>query len=117
MKTLAPFPLCQQCISDMAHMASKMAAGADTELGRIASHRAHEILDEALKLGLSSPEVANRVMREIEKATGVKDPYAGFKIKEMAVAKTGKRASGQIQIHGPRLVAVFGCFRQQFGFF
>ena len=87
MKPLASFPQCLDCIREMARTASETAAGSDKALGAVTRRRAMEVLEKAHKQGLSSPEVANLVMREIAGITGVKDPYEEFKKREMAVAR------------------------------
>jgi len=51
-------------------------------------HIAHEILSKAEKEGLTSPETANLIMREIKRLSEVNDPYTGFKATEMSQART-----------------------------
>ena len=84
MKPLVSFPQCLDCIREMARTASEMAAGPDEALVRLAPAPLGPgpFLNEAHKQGLTSPEVANLVMREIAKDhRALKDPYAEFKEK------------------------------------
>jgi len=45
------------------------------------------ILQESMGTSASSPEIANRILREIRSMSGIEDPYALFKRKEMERAK------------------------------
>ena len=49
------------------------------------------ILQESVGTSASSPEIANRILREIRSMSGVEDPYALFKRKEMERAKAAFR--------------------------
>jgi uncharacterized protein with ATP-grasp and redox domains len=71
----------------MARNASRLAAGQDKILEQHARAGAELALEQGLQKNLSSPGVANRMFREIKRITGVEDPYAEVKAKEMEQAR------------------------------
>jgi uncharacterized protein with ATP-grasp and redox domains len=92
-----PFPSCRDCLAALAGSAAEMAAGDDSELAAVAKARGLRALAQALPTGLSSPELAGLVMREIRRATGVDDPYAEFKRQEMDLSRrTVERLAGRL---------------------
>jgi uncharacterized protein with ATP-grasp and redox domains len=64
-----------------------MAAGGDEGLRGRAIKRASELLDDPVIENLTSPEIANRMLEAIRDETGVRDPYASFKRREMEQAR------------------------------
>jgi uncharacterized protein with ATP-grasp and redox domains len=87
MKALEPFPQCVDCLMSLAKNAARLAAGRDTELATKAEANAQKILRNVKDMGLSSPQIANRIIRAVQHLTGVFDPYAEFKAQEMAQAQ------------------------------
>ena len=84
---LKPFPKCRLCLEELTKTAAELAAGGDPELRRRAQTAARVALAQSEDPGLSSPEVANRILRAIRQETGVRDPYRDFKAKEQATGK------------------------------
>ena len=64
-----------------------MAAPDNTRLAEKTESAARKILAEAEKNVTSSPQVANRILREIRRLSGVEDPFAEFKAREMDQAR------------------------------
>jgi uncharacterized protein with ATP-grasp and redox domains len=60
-----------------------MAAGDNHELQVQAEAVAQVTLDEGKRSNQIAPILANRILRTIKKVTGVADPFADYKIKEM----------------------------------
>jgi uncharacterized protein with ATP-grasp and redox domains len=71
----------------MTRQVAALAVGNDPEFQARAESVAREILVHARDLSLTSPEAANRILREIRQLSGVWDPFAGFKANEMARAE------------------------------
>ncbi|MFH1241276.1 MAG: ARMT1-like domain-containing protein [Pseudomonadota bacterium] len=87
MKSLQPIPQCIDCLVGLAQMAAGLISQDDKMLQIRASAAAHRILDKARKREMTSPEIANHILREILAFAGVPDPYAGFRAKEMELAR------------------------------
>jgi len=81
-----PFPQCVDCLMDLTQQAATQVAGQDTRFRTEAEAVAREILIDAERRGMTAPEEANRILREIKRRSGVSDPYAQFKAEEMAQA-------------------------------
>jgi uncharacterized protein with ATP-grasp and redox domains len=64
-----------------------LAASENPGLVEKAEHIARNILADAGNKESSSPQIANRILREIKQITGVEDPYSDFKAWEMAQAR------------------------------
>ncbi len=86
MEPFKPFPQCVDCLMDLAQQAATQVAGEDAQFVVEAEAVAREILIDAERRGLTSPEAANRILREIKRRSRVSDPYAQFKAEEMAQA-------------------------------
>jgi len=71
---------------DLTQQAATQVAGQDTRFRTEAEAVAREILIDAERRGMTAPEEANRILREIKRRSGVSDPYAQFKAEEMAQA-------------------------------
>ena len=82
------FPQCLDCLFDLARTAAEMAAGSDPQVKARAEEAAAAVLAQAETSGLTSPEVANRMLRAMRRETGVADPYSRFKVEEMAQARS-----------------------------
>ena len=87
MKALPPIPQCIDCLMSLAKSATALAGV--TDAGTIAKAEAatREILQKAADNRLSSPQLAGKILREIQRLTGVSDPYRQFKAREMALAR------------------------------
>lgn len=96
MQTLETFPQCADCLMSLARSASRLAAGADRALAMKAEAHAQRILRDVKDMGLSSPQIASRILREVQELTGVSDPYAEFKAREMAQSQ---RIFSQLKAH------------------
>ena len=94
MKPLPPIPQCIDCLMSLAKNAIAVAGINDADLVNKAEAVAREILKNAADNRLSSPQLARKIFREIQRLTGVSDPYRQFKAREMAVAR---EVSAQIQ--------------------
>jgi uncharacterized protein with ATP-grasp and redox domains len=71
----------------LARQAAAQAIGDDSSFLLQTEAVAREILAEAEQKGLTSPDVGNRILREVRIRSGVSDPYAKFKAREMAQAR------------------------------
>ena len=71
----------------MTKQVADLVAGNDPGLQARAESVAREILAHAREQNLTSPETANRILREIRHLSGVSDPFAWFKADEMAGAE------------------------------
>jgi len=87
MKGLQPFPQCVDCLMSLAKNAAHLAAEGDPDLATKAEATARKILKDVKDTGLSSPQIANRIIKEVQHLTGVSDPYVEFKSQEMAQAQ------------------------------
>jgi len=67
--------------------ATLMAAPDNTSLAEKTESAARKILADAEINVTSSPQVANRILREIRRLSGVEDPFAEFKAREMDQAR------------------------------
>lgn len=87
MEPLQPIPQCIDCLKSLAKTAATLAASDNNHLVEQAESISRKILQEAKDNELSSPQIANQILREIRKITGVKDPYRQFKAGEMEQAR------------------------------
>jgi len=83
MKTLHPIPKCVDCLMSLTKTATALAAPGDPEAAIKAELAARQILENAKDGDLTSPQITNRILREIQHITGVADPYVEFKNREM----------------------------------
>lgn len=82
-----PFPQCVECLMGLAQSAANLVAEQGSRFQGDAEVAASAILVEAEKRGLTSPETANLILREIKRFSGVYDPYAQLKAQEIAFAR------------------------------
>ena len=87
MKPLQPIPRCVDCLMSLAKDVVTLAASENPGLVEKAEHIARNILADAGNNKSSSPQIANRILREIKQITGIEDPYENFKSREMAQAR------------------------------
>ena len=87
MKPLQPIPQCVDCLMSLAKDVVTLADFENPGLVEKAEHITRNILEEAGKNESSSPQIANRILREIKQITGIEDPYSDFKTQEMAQAR------------------------------
>jgi len=87
MEPLKLIPQCIDCLLSLTKSATLMAAPDNTRLAEKTESAARKILAEAEKNVTSSPQVANQILREIRRLSGVEDPFAEFKAREMDQAR------------------------------
>jgi uncharacterized protein with ATP-grasp and redox domains len=87
MKQLQPIPQCIDCLTSLARDVAAMAAPANPEMTAKIERLSREIIADEAHNRSSSPQIANRILREIRRLTGMADPYAEFKTREMAQAR------------------------------
>ena len=87
MEPLNPIPQCIDCLLSMAKNTALLAADDNPGLVAKSERAAHRILADAEINPTSSPQIANRILREIRRLSGVDDPFAEFKIREMEQAR------------------------------
>jgi uncharacterized protein with ATP-grasp and redox domains len=87
MKPLQPIPQCVDCLRSLAKDVVRLAASENPGLVEKAEYITRIILEDAGNNELSSPQIANRILREIKQITGIEDPYKNFKAREMAQAR------------------------------
>jgi len=87
MEPLNLIPQCIDCLLSLAKSAALMAAPDNTSLAEKTERAARKILADAEINVTSSPQVANRILREVRRLSGVEDPFAEFKAREMAQAR------------------------------
>jgi damage-control phosphatase, subfamily I len=83
MEPLQPYPHCVDCLMSLARQSADMAAGGNPALFEEAAAAAMEILQDSEGKGMSSPEIANEMLRVVSRVSGVSDPFARFKSQEM----------------------------------
>jgi damage-control phosphatase, subfamily I len=81
------FPGCRACLLDLAQKVSLLAAGQDEDMQHKVEAVGREIVQRTQADAMTSPELANLMLREIKKITGVADPYEDYKIREMDLAR------------------------------
>lgn len=87
MEQLNPIPQCIDCLLSLARSAALMAAPDNMQLAEKTEKAACKILSDAEIHPTSSPQVANQILREVRRLSGVNDPFAEFKIREMDHAR------------------------------
>ena len=87
MEPLKLIPQCVDCLLSLAKSATLMAAPDNTSLAEKTEAAALKILADAEIKATSSPQVANRILREVRRISGVEDPFAEFKALEMDQAR------------------------------
>jgi uncharacterized protein with ATP-grasp and redox domains len=84
MTPLQPTPQCADCLMSMAKDVMALANADQARLMEKADRISRDILADAMAAESSSPQIANRILREMRHLTGIEDPYAEFKSREMA---------------------------------
>ena len=87
MEPLKLIPQCIDCLLSLTKSATLMAAPDNTSLAEKTEAAARKILADAEIKVTSSPQVANRIQREVRRLSGVEDPFAEFKAREMDQAR------------------------------
>ena len=87
MKTLLPTPQCVDCLISLANRSTALPGIGACNAEKQAQAAARRIVENTRNGGLSSPQIANRIMREIRNLTGIEDPYGEFKAREMEQAQ------------------------------
>ena len=100
MNQLEPIPQCVDCLMSLARDVTVLAKSTNPETIEKVDRISREIIEGAAGKQFSSPQIANRLLREIRQITGTEDPYAEFKSREMAQArKIYSRLRNQIDEH------------------
>ena len=87
MEPFKPSRQCADCLMGLARQAASQARGDDSSFLSQIEAVARESLAEAEQKDLTSPDVGNRILREVRIRSGVSDPYVEFKAREMAQAR------------------------------
>ena len=87
MEPLQPFPQCVDCLMSLAQSSAALADSGDKAFQGEVESVARRILEANSHSGLSSPQLAKMILKEIRRLSGVADPYSRFKAREMARAK------------------------------
>lgn len=87
MKPLQPIPQCVECLTSLAKNLVTLIAPGNPNLVEKAERIAFKILEDAGNQESNSPQITNRILREIRQITGIEDPYEDFKAREMAQAR------------------------------
>jgi uncharacterized protein with ATP-grasp and redox domains len=87
MEPLNPIPQCIDCLLTLAKNTVLLATDDNPGLVEKSERAARQILADADVNPTSSPEIANRIIREVRRLTGVSDPYIEFKAREMEQAR------------------------------
>ncbi|MCP4622465.1 MAG: DUF89 family protein [bacterium] len=100
MKQLEPIPQCVDCLMSLARDVTALAESTNPETIEEVDRISRETIEGAAENQFSSPQIANRLLREIRQITRTEDPYAEFKSREMAQAsKVYCRLKKQIDEH------------------
>ena len=87
MEPLNPIPQCIDCLLSLVRDVTLMASPDNMDLAEKTEKIAREMMAEAEISPTSSPQMANRILREVRHLTGVNDPFAEFKAREMEQAR------------------------------
>ena len=87
MEPLNPIPQCMDCLLSLVRDVTLTAAPDNADLAEKAEKIAREMMAEAETIPSTSPQLANRILREVRQLTGVSDPFAEFKAREMDQAR------------------------------
>lgn len=87
MKPLQPIPQCVDCLISMAKDVITLANADNASLVEKTEQISRDILADAAVNESSSPQIANRILREMRQVTGMEDPYTDFKSREMVQAR------------------------------
>lgn len=114
MKRFDSFPQCAECLLSLAIDSPAVSGIEDARLRSEVEASAHRSLRHAKEQGLTSPQTANLILRDIRRITSREDPFAPVKEKEMAKArdvfsKLGREAWGDLR-HRVELAALGNSF-------
>ena len=87
MEPLNPIPQCIDCLMSLAKNTTLMVAPENSDLAQKTEKAARAILAQAEINTTSSPALANRILREVRRVSGVDDPFVEFKAREMEQAR------------------------------
>jgi len=87
MELLNPIPQCIDCLQSLAKNTVLLVADDQPGLVEKSERAARKILADAEINPTTSPQIANLILREIRRLSGVDDPFADFKAREMAQAR------------------------------
>lgn len=87
MERFEPFPQCADCLLSLAKKSPAVAELEDPRLRKEVEASAVRILRHAEEEGLTSPQTANLILRDIRRITSRDDPFGPIKREEMARAR------------------------------
>ena len=87
MRQLEPIPQCVDCLMSLARDVTALAKSSNPETMEKIDRISREIIADASINRSNSPQIANRILREIRQLTRNEDPYAAFKAREMEQAR------------------------------
>ena len=87
MEPFKPIPQCVECLKALGKSSAVLADSKNPRLQEQVEALVGKVLGEAEENGSTSPQIARRILREIKRLSGVADPYAQFKHREMAHAQ------------------------------
>ena len=100
MNQLETIPQCVDCLMSLARDVTALTESTNPEIIKKVDRISREIIEGAAGKQFSSPQIANRLLREIRQITRTEDPYAEFKSREMTQArKISSRLENQIDQH------------------
>ena len=112
-----PSPGCMDCLAGLAQSAGAMVSGDDSDMILRATRMAEGILETVCDRPISSPEIANRILRSIRAMSGVEDPYTAFKAREMAHAREILSRIGPLEGLGLRPLVQLAALGNSLDFF
>jgi uncharacterized protein with ATP-grasp and redox domains len=87
MKPLEPIPQCVDCLMSLLQDVANLTGSVNPGLMRRVEHITRNIIEDTGNNESSSPQIANRILREVRQITGVNDPYEEFKARELVQAR------------------------------
>ena len=87
MEPMNPIPQCVECLLTLAKDVTQMSAPDNIDLAEKTEKIARQMMAEAEKIPSTSPQLANRILRQVRSLSGVNDPFAEFKAREMDTAR------------------------------
>jgi uncharacterized protein with ATP-grasp and redox domains len=101
------FPQCGDCLMSLARSLALLSQTDQRGVEAEAEKRAARIIEDGRGKNLNPPEIAKLILREVIQLTGISDPYAQFKAKEMARAKeVFSRVKGYVRHNVPSLITL-----------
>jgi len=87
MKSLGSFPQCADCLASLARKSPAVAELDDPSIQSEVEASTARIIRDAERKGLTSPQTANLILRDIRRITSKEDPYGPVKEEEIVRAR------------------------------